>query len=456
MSDKPLSSLHQKIYNNPHLMTSELFNSVEQFLVKPETNEVSKPEANLSGCRWKNDIEDLQYNEDTGVGILPITGMLTYEESDYWWMDTTSYKSLLEDTKTMIEAGATTIVMDLDSGGGLAYSMTQTGSELRKMCDDSNVKLLAYNDGIAASACYGLGCVAHEFIVNPDAETGSIGVVVSLTNWSNYENKLGIKRTYITAGDGKVPYTKDGEFSKEFLEDIQTKVDALYERFTSHVSQYRDISQESVKALGAKVYSAADAVENGLADKQMTREEFFNYLADVSDQGKPKMALNSFFKPKATTPTKETEMSDNQVDVQAQLASLKEEMTASLDAYKADAAAKLATKDAELETFKQALAAYETEKKEAKAAERLATLSAALGDVEAGKLAPSLSALDDTAFAVVAASLVAKADSQEAEMTAEAGANGKEVVTEGVKLSKQELAQKEGERMKAKYTKQSK
>lgn len=432
MSDK-LSSLYQKLYNTPHLMTTELFGSIQKSIPDSDIS------ADIGQVKWKSDIEDLQYNAETGVGILPVVGLLTYEESGYWWMDTTSYKSLLSDTEVMIEAGAETIVLDLDSGGGYAYSMTQTSSEIRKLCDDNGVKLIAYNDGIAASACYGLGCAAHEFIVNPDALTGSIGVVVSITDTSAYEKKMGIKRIYITAGEGKVPYDEEGSFSKEALADIQTRVDATYERFTSHVAKYRKVTPDQVKALGAKVYSSAEAVANGLADKEMTREEFFNYLADIVEQGKPPMALSIFSKKTKATITKETEMSVTEADVQAQLAFIKEEMTAAFASqiadFQAKAEVKLAAVEAEKAEMKAALEAVQKEKQEAKATARLAELSALLGDTESTKLNQSLSSLDDTAFAVVVASLVAKADKQEAEMTKEIGSEGKVVVTEPVEYS---------------------
>lgn len=456
MSDKA-SSLYQKLYNNPHLMTSELFNSVEQFLVKAEANPIGEAEASLTDCPWKATIDDLQYNADTGVGILPITGMLTYEDSGYWWMDTTSYKSLLDNAKTMFEAGATTVVLDLDSGGGIAYSMTQTASELRRMADEYGVKLISYNDGIAASACYGLGCAAHEFISNPDAETGSIGVVVSLTNYSGYESKLGIKRTYITAGDGKVPYTKDGDFSKEFLDDIQTKVDALYERFTSHVAQYRNISQDSVKALGAKVYSSSDAVANGLVDKIMTREEFFTYLADITQEGKPKpMALGKYFNPKATQLSKEAAMPNQNVDLQAALEAAKADFTAQLDSEKKASAASLASMKAELEAAKAELSAVNKEKEDAKQATRLAELTKIFGTTEAPKLAASFASLDDDSFNLTVGILAARAVKEEENLQAEVGAEGVPVVEGEESLSLADLKKQEAERKKAKYTKNSK
>ena len=98
--------------------------------------------------------------------------------------------------------------MDADSGGGEAYGMMETANEMRKIADANDVKFITYVDGYAASAMYGLSAASHEIIVNPDAQVGSIGVVVSLANYSEAEKQYGLKRVYVTAGESKVPTIK--------------------------------------------------------------------------------------------------------------------------------------------------------------------------------------------------------------------------------------------------------
>lgn len=130
-----------------------------------------------------------------------------------------------------------------------------------------------------------------------------------------------------------------------------------------------------------------------------------------------------------TTPRKETAMSDTQVDVQAQLASLKEEMAAQMAEFQAASEVKLAKEQAEKAELRAALEAIQKEKQEAKAAERLAELSALFGDTEAPALNASLASLDDAAFAAVVKTFEAKSEKKDEEMTAEIGEEGKVVVT---------------------------
>lgn len=146
------------------------------------------------------------------------------------------------------------------------------------MCDAAGVKLYAYNDGCVASACYALACVADEVISNPHAETGSIGVLIALINDSKHLEDEGYTRSFISAGASKIPFAADGTWREGFLEDLQTKVDALYGDFCQHVSTYTGLSVDDAKATEAKMFSSAEALSLGLINSIMTRSEFVSYI----------------------------------------------------------------------------------------------------------------------------------------------------------------------------------
>jgi capsid assembly protease len=436
-----LLRLTSKIYNTPHLITQSAFENITNYIEKRNLGLADTGLA-IADIRPRS-IRELQYNSDTGVGILPVEGALSYVAHTGWCSgESASYQRILSDFKTMIEAGASVIVMDADSGGGEAYSCFQTANEMRRLADENNVKFITYVDGYAASAMYGLSAASHEIIVNPDSQVGSVGVVVSLANYSEAEKQYGLKRTYITAGESKVPYNEDGEFTKEFLADIQNKVDSLYEKFTAHVADYRAITTESVKKLGARMYTAEDALTNGLADKMMTREEFFSYLADLTEEGSSEnMSLSPFSKkPKATQLSKEAEMPQDNVELQAALQAATAEFTAKLDTEKAAFATSLASLKADLEAAQASLAAVEKEKADAKQASRLSELTALFGTEEAPKLAASFAALDDAAFSLTVGILASRAVKEEEKLQTETGADGVVVVDKPVSYAQAAIA----------------
>lgn len=270
---KKLLRLTESLYSKPHLISQAGFYAISRYL--------DVRNGFMLGEDDMEPVEREKFDPISGIGVIDIYGALTYKPV-YGMCGAvgTSYEQLLEDASEMIEGGCKTIILNCDSGGGEGYGAFETGSELRRMCDASGVYLIAYNDGCMASACYALGCVADEVIANPSAETGSIGVLIALINNSKALEKEGYTRSFISAGKSKIPFAEDGSFKQEFLDDLQMKVDAMYEDFVSYVCQYTGLSTEEVKATEAKTFMSAEALKLGLINKVMTRSEFFDYVAN--------------------------------------------------------------------------------------------------------------------------------------------------------------------------------
>lgn len=407
-----LIEMSSRLYNVPHLIDQPAFKWVEGIVSAQELPFIKKETAiKVDGDKKKR---ELQYNPDTKVGMISVHGPLTYVEYEALCGEANaSYQQIQSEFEQLVDAGAKTILFDVDSPGGEAYGMLETGRYMRDVADINDVKLIAYVDGLAASAGYGLAASAHEIILNPEAEAGSIGVVVKLRNVNGAMKEMGVKDSYIFAGKGKIPYDADGEFTQEFLEDIQEKVNALYERFTSYVAEMQGIPVEAVKATGAKVFMAEKAVALGLAHKIMTRESFFEYLADTVETG-DKM-LGKLFNTEKDKPkmVKPVDVADATL-LQTQLTELSAEFETVKTAL-ATAEAALAEKTAEAVAMAAALAeatsklaAYTAAEEKAKAdaeaarvAARKASLVDAVGEAEAEALYASLEALPDAAFEAV-------------------------------------------------------
>ena len=268
------------LYNTPHLMLPASLERVFTYL--DDRNNHAELAVQLEK---KPKERNVQYVAETQVGVLSVSGPLTYIEYEAMCGEqNSSYQQIVDDFDKLCSMGAKTIVMDVDSPGGMAYGMAETGRYLRKKADEKGIQLVAYVDGVSASAAFGLSVAAHEIIANPDAELGSVGVVVKLRNMNKAMNNAGVEDTYIYAGDSKIPFKEDGSFREDFLADIQYKVDALYQQFTEYVADMRGIDVGVVKSTQAKVLIAQDAIKIGFADKVMTREDFSNYLADLVEK----------------------------------------------------------------------------------------------------------------------------------------------------------------------------
>ena len=280
MKAHQLFKLTQSLYGVPHLVSKQTFDSVESYLtlrnagmmlpMAPEQDEAEEA---------PDDLDDI-----SGVGVINMYGPLTYKPTGWEALcGGCSYESIIEQADDMLEAGAKTIILNTDSGGGEAYGVFLAAQQLRKMCDDAGAQLIAYVDGTCASAAYAMACVCDEIVANPYAEVGSIGVLICLTDQSKALDEAGIKPVFISAGAQKIPYNEDMTFRPEFLADLQYKVDTLYDAFAKHVTIFTGLSLEDVKATEAKTYMAQDALDKGLVNKIMSNSDFVDYI--VTKQG---------------------------------------------------------------------------------------------------------------------------------------------------------------------------
>lgn len=424
MKAHSLFRLADKVVGSPQMMEAAAFERVAAYFAE-RNSEVFKMALHNPA---RESERQLIYNEDTKVGIVSLQGPLTYLHYEPMCGEApTSYQSLIADFETLLDQGAKTIVLDTDSPGGEAYGVFETARTLRKLADKHGAKVIAYVDGMAASAAYALVSMSDEIIVNPSAEVGSIGVVVRLRNASKAMKKAGVEDTYIYAGKSKIPFDSEGEFAKEFLEDLQEKVNVLYGEFISHVAQMRGIDSEVVKETEAKTFLADKALLLGLADKVMEVEEFYSYLSTVANgENSQKMLTGRFLKSNKGDSAKMQELQDTKAALEA-LTEKHSEVEAQLSA----AVEALAAKDAELTSVKESLAKWEAEAEaaklaaeearleaerqaaQAKADARKAKLSAVVAGDEVEALMTSLANLEDAAFETVVASLDKKAKAVE-------------------------------------------
>lgn len=273
MPKHSLLRLASKIYNVPHLITPQAFNIVLDYL----DSRNSSVSMMIPQDDKPVEAEPMMSN---GLAVISVEGSLSYKPVMTLCGEAgTSYQSLQAKVEDAINAGCTTIVLDMASGGGEASHVFQSAEAIREACTEAGVKLIAYADVMACSAAYALSVIADEVVVNPSACVGSIGCVVALLDSSKAMDQAGLKRIFVTSGDSKVPFAQDGSFKREFLDEIQKDVNELNDEFAAFVSKYSGLDVEVIKGFQAKTFNAQEALDAGLANKIMTNKEFAQYVA---------------------------------------------------------------------------------------------------------------------------------------------------------------------------------
>lgn len=287
---RALKRLTSKLYNTPQLITSAAADEIQQYLAfrnSPEFVVQARVNKNFLGDTRTKDPEVLKNICENGIAILDVDGPLSYQVSEMAALcGAVSYEQLQYEFDAACDSAEVhTIVQYIDSPGGEAYGCFEFSNYMRKKAKEKGKRLITYVDGGMYSAALALGVASEEIITNPFADQGSIGVLIRLMNTHKFNKKMGLEETFVFAGEEKIPYDKEGNFKKEFIDDLQTKVDGLYAQFVTHVATCRGMTEASVIGTKAKTFSSSEALKLGLVDKVMEREEFFNYLADGKNSG---------------------------------------------------------------------------------------------------------------------------------------------------------------------------
>lgn len=200
-------------------------------------------------------------------GILTIcaSGMLmdrptAFEQA----LGATSYRDITADLQLANNEEVQSVRIVVNSGGGEALGALEAALSVA----NCSKQVVAYIDGIAASAAYKLVAGADLIVSRPSALIGSIGAVCSVTNVSKALQANGVEIHTFTSGtfkDSGNPYRQMSEQDATYL---QERIDTMGSTFLNLVAEFRDIDTEEIAL--AKVYSANDALLNGLIDKITT------------------------------------------------------------------------------------------------------------------------------------------------------------------------------------------
>lgn len=444
-------NLLNKVFNKPLLITPDYLKPIAEYLSDPKraielkADDVVVSEPMLADFDREDGYQraikqHYGINPDTNVGILEIDGVLVNREGSMnsQCIELTSYQGLKKQFAKQVSLGMTQCVMMISSGGGECFGAWSTANYVKKVAKQNGVKLTSYVNGSACSAAYAWAAIADEIISHPLGQTGSIGVLIQLYNDSKMLEKEGIERSFVFAGDNKIPFDKTGQFTDGFISELQESVDKTYDKFVSHIADHRGLSKQQVIDTQASVFDAEVALEKGLIDKVMELEDFeLEYgLVAPSSSSNNGQQLADQPNQHLVGQLKETTIEGNMTELeklQAQLTAKEKELsdvteTNLAELNKANEASKTLT-DQVAELTKQLGEAQElteqltTEldglKLDTLTANRKAQLESVLGteNEQVATLLTTTASLDDTAFTAIVSAMNTSQVEKEKELT---------------------------------------
>lgn len=204
------------------------------------------------------------------VGVINIEGEIGASSSNSLTSDSTyNHDFYLKYIEKMEKSDKNKgILLYVDSPGGAVYESDEMYLKLMEYKEKTKRPIWAYFASQACSGGYYISMAADKIYANRNCWTGSIGVIVSLTNCKKLYDKLGIKEIDITSGKNKVMGSQGLELTKEQRGILQSLVDEAYDQFVGIVADGRKMDKSAVKKIAdGRIYSAKQAKEINLVDE---------------------------------------------------------------------------------------------------------------------------------------------------------------------------------------------
>ena len=234
-------------------------------------------------ARYGDAGEDKDYAVVDGIAVIPVQGVLLKKESFMSaWSGTSSYEQIQRQVASAVgDAGVRAILLDIDSPGGETTGCFELSDFIYAVRDQKPIYAAA-ND-IALSAAYAIASAASRVFVTRTGAVGSVGVYALHVDQSGFDEQVGVKYSYVFAGEKKVDGNPHEPLADGARADMQDEVDREYAIFTETVARNRDTNKKAIVATKAGLYWAENAVPL-LADQVGTLDDAMNGLRQLLGQ----------------------------------------------------------------------------------------------------------------------------------------------------------------------------
>jgi len=221
------------------------------------------------------------YIDGNGIAHIEIRGVLMDSiGSIYEFLGlATRYKTIINETKEMVEQGAKAILYHVDSPGGTVSGVIEAGAAIT----GASVPVVAHCSGLACSAGYWLPAGCGAIIADPSALVGNIGAIISWADCTGFWADAGIEFKALVSDGAELKSTFHLEPNETQLAFLQESIDEAGAAFREHVSAGRSKAGATLdpEVFRAGWYSGEHALQLGLIDGIGTTEDATNYLAEV-------------------------------------------------------------------------------------------------------------------------------------------------------------------------------
>jgi protease-4 len=183
------------------------------------------------------------------------------------------------------------ILLRIDSPGGGVVPSQEIYEEVRKIREDGEKKVVVSMGTVAASGGYYIASASDRIMANPGTLTGSIGVIMELTNVEGLLKKIGVEGLVIKSGRHKDIGSPLRKMQPEERRILQRLLDDIHDQFIQAVSDGRRVPKEEIQKLAdGRVFTGREAKDLGLVDDLGNLQDAIRLTADLAGiEGEPKI-----------------------------------------------------------------------------------------------------------------------------------------------------------------------
>ncbi len=226
--------------------------------------------AGLSVWQVKQESFRTAHTSGNTIGVIEINGVIS-EDSSSGLITAVNADSenIMEAIRSAGERGdIKVLLLRINSPGGTSVASQEIGIELDKV-RAAGKKVVVSMGEVCASGGYWIACSSDHIVANGGTLTGSIGVIMELTNVEGLYEKVGLRQEVIKSAEHKdigSSYRDMTDTEREILQEI---VNDSYAQFLDQVRRGRGgkIKEDRLLEIAdGRVLSGRMALEMGLVD----------------------------------------------------------------------------------------------------------------------------------------------------------------------------------------------
>jgi len=212
------------------------------------------------------------------IGIIEVQGMI---------VDSSEFIKQLHEFRDNDRIRA--VVLRIDSPGGAVGPSQEMYEEVRKFTQKK--KMVVSMGSLAASGGYYIAAPADMIFANPGTVTGSIGVLMKLSNIQGLLGKVGLNSFVLKSGKFKDSGSPVRSMTKEDEQILQGVIDSMHGQFVKAVADGRKIPVEEVGRIAdGRIFSGEQALRFKLVDRLGNLQDAVSEAAKMAGiKGEPEL-----------------------------------------------------------------------------------------------------------------------------------------------------------------------